>query len=68
MSGLPGDLEPLVRQIRVEVYRRTGMPVGVGIASTKTLAKLANYDAKKWQSHTGGVVDLSDEGIPSPRP
>jgi len=47
MSGLPGDLEPLVRQIRVEVYRRTGMPVGVGIASTKTLAKLANYDAKK---------------------
>jgi DNA polymerase V len=31
----------------------------VGIAQTKTLAKLANYAAKKWRS-TGGVVDLSD--------
>ncbi len=61
LTGMPGDLERLGRQIRSEVYRRTGIPVGVGIASTKTLAKLANHAAKKWQSHTGGVVDLRDE-------
>jgi len=61
LTGMPGDLERLGRQIRAEVYRRTGIPVGVGIASTKTLAKLANHAAKKWQSHTGGVVDLRDE-------
>lgn len=30
----------------------------VGISSTKTLAKLANYAAKTWKK-TGGVVDLS---------
>jgi len=48
LKGLPGDLERLGRQIRAEVYRRTGIPVGVGIASTKTLAKLANFAAKKW--------------------
>ncbi len=29
------------------------------MAPTKTLAKLANFAAKKWQQ-TGGVVDLSD--------
>jgi DNA polymerase V len=40
------------------VYRRTGIPVGVGIASTKTLA---NHAAKKWQRHNGGVVDLRDQ-------
>lgn len=61
LTGMPGDLERLGRQIRAEVYRRTGIPVGVGIAPTKTLAKLANYAAKKWQSHTGGVVDLRDQ-------
>lgn len=33
--------------------------VGVGIAPSKTLAKLANFAAKKWRG-TGGVVDLSD--------
>lgn len=36
------------------------MPVGVGTGHTKTLAKLANYAAKKWQK-TGGVVDLTDQ-------
>ncbi|ARN33726.1 hypothetical protein Q083_03512 [Pseudomonas aeruginosa M8A.4] len=61
LTGMPGDLERLGRKIRAEVYRRTGIPVGVGIASTKTLAKLANHAAKKWQSHTGGVVDLRDK-------
>lgn len=61
LTGMPGDLERLGRQIRAEVYRRTGIPVGVGIASTKTLAKLANFAAKKWQAHTGGVVDLRDK-------
>jgi len=34
------------------------MPVGVGISATKTLAKLANWAAKKWPA-TGGVVDLT---------
>ena len=61
LTGMPGDLERLGRQIRAEVYRRTGIPVGVGIATTKTLAKLANHAAKKWQNHTGGVVDLRNQ-------
>ncbi len=33
--------------------------MAVGIAPTKTLAKLANYGAKKFAG-TGGVVDLTD--------
>ncbi|VXD06437.1 DNA polymerase V, subunit C [Enterobacterales bacterium 8AC] len=53
------DLETFGRQIRARVLRDTGLTVGVGIAQTKTLAKLANYAAKKWDK-TGGVVDLSN--------
>ncbi|HEH9442186.1 TPA: protein UmuC, partial [Aeromonas sobria] len=48
------------RQIRERIQQWTGLTVGVGIGPTKTLAKLANYAAKKWPA-TGGVVDLRDE-------
>ena len=48
------------RQIRAQVIRCTGIPVGVGIAHTKTLAKLANHIAKRLQSQTGGVVNITD--------
>jgi DNA polymerase V len=60
LTGVPGDLDALGRAIRSKVYRCTGIPIGVGIARTKTLAKLANHTAKRLQVHTGGVVDLCD--------
>jgi DNA polymerase V len=60
LSGMPGDLERLGREVRARVLKWTGIPTGVGIAGTKTLAKLANHAAKKWQRQTGGVVDLRD--------
>jgi DNA polymerase V len=47
------------QRIRKAVFRATGIPVCVGMGPTKTLAKLANFAAKKWQK-TGGVLDLSD--------
>jgi DNA polymerase V len=45
------NLEALGHTIRNQVRQYTGIPVGVGIAPTKTLAKLANRLSKK----TGGV-------------
>jgi DNA polymerase V len=45
--------------IRKTVARATGIPVCVGMGPTKTLAKLANFAAKKWKQ-SGGVLDLSD--------
>lgn len=53
-------LEDVGRELKDAVYQNTGLAVGVGIAQTKTLAKLANHAAKKWQKQTGGVVDLSN--------
>lgn len=58
LTGMTGDLEHLGRRIRAQVLRSTGIPVGVGIAGTKTLSKLANHGAKRWQSQLGGVLDI----------
>lgn len=60
LTGQPGDLTALGRAIRHRVLQCTGIPVGDGIAHTKTLAKLANHTAKRLQQHTGGVVDICD--------
>ncbi|MHB2138056.1 translesion error-prone DNA polymerase V subunit UmuC [Pseudomonas monsensis] len=54
------DLDGLGRRIRSQVLRCAGIPVGVGIAHTKTLAKLANHTAKRLQAQTGGVVNICD--------
>jgi len=60
MTGLPEPLESIGRQVQAEIRQKTGIPVGIGIATTKTLAKLANNAAKRWQKQTGGVVDIRD--------
>lgn len=59
LTGI-NDVEGLGRKIRNQVLRCTGIPVGVGIAHTKTLAKLANHTAKRLQAQTGGVVNICD--------
>lgn len=45
------------RKVRETIARTIGIPVCVGMGPTKTLAKLANFAAKKWK-RTGGVLDL----------
>ncbi|MEI6127640.1 MAG: Y-family DNA polymerase [Pseudomonadota bacterium] len=52
------DLTEYGRLIRKKVKQHTGIPVSVGIAQTKTLAKIANRLAKKNPSHSG-VFDLT---------
>jgi DNA polymerase V len=48
LSNMPyEDLTDLALQIRETVMQCTGIPVSVGIAQTKTLAKMANRNAKK---------------------
>src|SRR5690554_2488987 len=47
------------QRVRHTIHRHVGLPVCVGMAPTRTLAKLANYAAKKYPA-TGGVVDLTD--------
>lgn len=50
-------------QIRNTVYQWTGIPVSIGIATTKTLAKAANRIAKKNPS-LNGVMDFTQLDSP----
>ena len=54
--------EKEARALRAKVLRWTGIPVCIGIGTTKMLAKVANREAKKRREQTGGVLDL-DGGV-----
>ena len=43
------------------VLKWTGIPISVGIAPTKVLAKVANRIAKKFPSKTKGVYLINSE-------
>src|SRR5262249_42147758 len=60
LSGFGNRLEAHARELRRMVLQWTGIPVSVGIAPTKTLAKVANRRAKK-DLRFGGVFALVDE-------
>ncbi len=60
-----GDLTAWGRDLRRQVRRQLGLPVAVGIAPTKVLAKIANRIAKRDPSH-GGVFDLGPAEDPGP--
>ena len=50
------ELANVAMNIRRTVYQWTGIPVGVGIAPTKTLAKIANHVAKKRPAYNGFCI------------
>jgi DNA polymerase V len=56
----PEELEAFGRAIRETVLKHTGIPVSIGMASTKTLAKTANHLAKS-NDLFRGVLYLKDD-------
>ena len=46
MRGVPGDLTRRGHAMRERIQQWIGLPTGIGIGQTKTLAKLANHVAK----------------------
>jgi DNA polymerase V len=62
LSELPiKDYTAWGREVQSLVWRWIGIPVAIGIAPTKTLAKLATAKAKK-DPELNGVLDLTDTG------
>ena len=53
LDGIPGDLTLRARKIRARIHRWIGIPTCIGIAPTKTLAKLANHIAKSAERKPG---------------
>jgi DNA polymerase V len=57
LTGMAVDLDEFGQTVQAKVKKWTGIPVGIGIAETKTLAKVANRIAKT-SKKTGGVLNL----------
>ena len=55
------NLEEMMRDIGCKIKLWTDIPVSVGIAPTKTLAKVANKFAKKYEGYRGVCVIDSEE-------
>jgi DNA polymerase V len=54
LSEVPAsELEALAKNIKATVKQYTGIPVSIGVAETKTLAKMANRFAKKTKKGIG---------------
>jgi len=65
LSNMLVDLHEHGLKMRKQVLQWTGIPVSVGIAPTKALAKVANRIAKKFTGRTGGsyVIDTEEKRI-----
>jgi DNA polymerase V len=64
VSGTPEELQQLGHNMKTAVRRNVGVPVCVGIAGTKTLAKLAN----KWAKHNPAFDGVCHwEAVPADR-
>lgn len=46
LTGIPGNLVDRGQRVRERILQWIGIPTGIGIGATKTLAKLANHVAK----------------------
>ena len=63
-SGLTADgLDRFGSQLRKTVKQWTGIPVSIGLAPTKTLAKVANHIAKRLPDNSGVCVLNKEETI-----
>lgn len=60
MSGV-GGVEEKAITLREQVKQWTGIPISIGLAQTKTLAKVANHIAKKYRKN--GVFVLEGEEL-----
>jgi DNA polymerase V len=59
LAGFKNSLTEYGQKIRQTVKQWTGIPLSIGMARTKTLAKIANYIAKRSEK-ANGVLDLTD--------
>ena len=53
------DLENYCKKIKDMVFKWTGIPISIGVAPTKALAKVANRISKKFPNKTKGVYIIN---------
>ncbi len=62
LEGIPEDrYSQICGNLVKRVRRETGIPVSIGVAATKTLAKVASHFAKKYPGYRGVCIIDNDE-------
>ena len=71
VTGIRGDITERSRKVRQRILQWIGIPCGIGIGPTKTLAKLANHIAKtaerKPGSYPANLAQVCNLGAVSPQ-
>ena len=57
------DLKQMGLEMKTKVQKQVGIPISVGFAESKALAKVANKIAKKFPNETGGVHIIDSEEL-----
>lgn len=64
LNGIPYHLKDYALNMREKVKKWTGLPISIGIGSTKTLAKLANKISKKFpELDNVHIIDTEEKRI-----
>lgn len=63
LTGIPTNFKEYGMEMKNKVALYTELPISVGMASTKSLAKAANRIAKKFPERTGGVHVIDSEEL-----
>jgi DNA polymerase V len=63
LDGINDNYTDFAHKIRDTVYQWTGIPTGIGIGQTKTLAKVANHIAKRDTEHQGVFDPIGREDV-----
>jgi DNA polymerase V len=61
MAGVSVDLKQWGEQLHLKIKARIGIPVSIGIAPSKTLAKIASHFAKKYPAYRHCCLIDTDE-------
>lgn len=58
------QIEKKMHDLRAQVHKWVGVPISIGVAPTKTLAKVAGYYAKRYVGYKGVcVIDTDDKRV-----
>ena len=56
MAGVTVDLKKWGEQLHLKIRERVGLPVSIGIAPSKTLAKIASHFAKRYPAYRHSCI------------
>ncbi|MDG1841042.1 MAG: Y-family DNA polymerase [Crocinitomicaceae bacterium] len=55
------NIKTFIKKVKIEIEKNIGIPISIGVAPTKSLAKVANRIVKKYPKRTKGIYIIDSE-------